>query len=223
MITPHQNNRYKQNRTYTSLVIKGFEELFDDQSQYKVEIEAKYSSGFLMFKTDHFYKSSTFLLHVEIYDRDIVLKNLTPSGSLVIDMTLTLKILQETETCSVFSNPSRFVRKIVSKQIEMLENPQFSDFTFIVKGQKFEVHRSILANASPVFATLFTAKMKESRTGQCIVNDIEPEIFVLLLRFIYGGKIPENLNEVAMELYKAAKYYKIDELKEICGSKLFVS
>jgi speckle-type POZ protein len=67
---------------------------------------------------------------------------------------------------------------------------------------------------------MLTADMEEAHSSECIVNDIEPEIFEHLLRFIYGGELPEDIGAVSVKLYEAAHYYQIDELKEFCKKEL---
>jgi BTB/POZ domain len=62
--------------------------------------------------------------------------------------------------------------------------------------------------------------MEEARKGECIVEDIEPEIFEHLLRFIYGGELPEDIGDVSLKLFEAAHYYEIKQLKEICKQQL---
>ncbi|KAG4077881.1 hypothetical protein HA402_013815 [Bradysia odoriphaga] len=49
-----------------------------------------------------------------------------------------------------------------------------------------------------------------------IVDDIEPNIFQNMLQFIYAGVIPANLEDISVDLYKAADYYWIVKLIEIC-------
>lgn len=100
----------------------------------------------------------------------------------------------------------------------ILNESKYSDFIFIVKGKSFKVHKNILAAASPVFDKLFSAELKESRSNECDVNNIQPFIFECLLNFIYSGELPENLHEenVAQSLFEAAHLYQIDKLVDIC-------
>jgi BTB/POZ domain len=141
-------------------------------------------TGYCFIKYDRFF----WMNEVQVRHKDIY-RRLSPSGSLLLDVKVSLKYLP-------------------------------ADFKFIVKGKEFKVHRNILAAASPVFTKLFTADMEEAQNGECIVNDIEPEIFELLLRFIHKGKLLEDIDAVLTELYEAAHYYQIDELKEVCKKEL---
>jgi BTB/POZ domain len=148
--------------------------------------------------------------------RDEVLNRLTPAGSLVLDVIITLKIVNAHPLQNSLYNPMIMFKEAANNHLSLLIDPQFSDFKFIVKGKEFKVHRGILAASSPVFTKMFSADMEEARKNECIVEDIEPEIFEHLLRFIYGGKLPENIGNVSMKLFEAAHYYEIKQLKKIC-------
>lgn len=99
----------------------------------------------------------------------------------------------------------------------------FTDFTFIVKGKPFKVHKLILAASSEVMKRMFTAVHKEWELVECEIFDIEPHIFETLICFMYRYEVPTILGEVAHELYAAAHYYEVENLKEICLDKLCLS
>lgn len=80
----------------------------------------------------------------------------------------------------------------------------YSDFTVIVKSKEFKVHKIVLSAHSPVFNQMFLSNMKEAADNKVEINDIEPCTFEKLLSFIYCGKIPEDINIYAMELFVAA-------------------
>jgi hypothetical protein len=116
--------------------------------------------------------------------------------------------------------PLTILTEIAENNLKMLEDEKYSDFTCIVQGifgkRKFKVHKNILAASSPVFDRMFSSQMTESRTNEVKISKTEPEVFEHLLQFIYGGKLPENLADVAIDLFKAAHYYQIERLKDIC-------
>jgi BTB/POZ domain len=147
---------------------------------------------------------------------------LTPAGALALDVKVSILHRSLVSSRSSFHDLGASYKKILNRNLSMLDDPHFSNFKFIVKSKEFKVHRNILAAASPVFAKLFTADMEEAQNGKCIVKDIEPKIFEHLLRFIYGGKLPEDVEPFAMELYEAAHYYGIDDLTQICKNEVLV-
>lgn len=102
----------------------------------------------------------------------------------------------------------------------MLKGAEFSDFTFVVQGKKFKVHRVILGLASPVMRKLFNAHMENNSLQTCDVDELEPDTFENMLRFIYDGTIPENFGVIARKLYEAANFYQIEPLMRICLSTI---
>ena len=83
-------------------------------------------------------------------------------------------------------------------------NSIHSDFTIIVKSKEFKVHKSVLSARSPVFNIMFLSKMKETVDNKVEINDIESDTFEKLLIFIYSGKVPEDLDYYAIDLFVAA-------------------
>lgn len=79
-----------------------------------------------------------------------------------------------------------------------------SDCTIIVKSKEFKVHKSVLSARSPVFKIMFLSKMKEAADSKVDITDVEPSTFEQLLIFIYSGKIPEDLDFYAMDLFVAS-------------------
>lgn len=149
--------------------------------------------------------------HVACRKRNEVLAKVTPDGSLQLEICM--KIEHQTQQIDAFKD-------IATYHSRMLSNKVFWDFKFVVKGKEFKVHRAILSSVSPVFEKMFTTDMKEGSEKLCHVKDFEPEIFEHLLRFIYGGELPDDIGGVAMKLYDAAHYYDIEQLKLICLREL---
>jgi BTB/POZ domain len=206
--------------TKCNITLKGLNEEFRTPGKYQVQVSAKANelnlidSGFKDITAESFHYGFNYA------NRNELLKCLSPSGSLVLDVNVIIKLFKTTSTRNILHNPMIMYKQMAINNSKMLDDPQFSDFKFIVKGKEFKVHRNILAAASPVFAKMFTAGMEEAQNGKCIVKDIEPEIFEHLLRFIYGGKVPEDISAVSMKLFEAAHYYDIKQLKDICEQEL---
>jgi speckle-type POZ protein len=94
---------------------------------------------------------------------------------------------------------------------------QFSDIIFKVRGCEFPAHKSILSVRSEVFAAMFQHPTKENLTNQIKIEDIEPDVFRELLRFIYTGRVQvDKLETMAVSLFKAADKYLLDQLKMTC-------
>ena len=105
---------------------------------------------------------------------------------------------------------------------EYLNSGIYCDLTFIVGCEKFLCHRIIVANSSPYFQALLTHKFKENDLNSIELRDIEPQIFSLLLHYIYSRKIELDDNDV-QELLIASDMLQLDEVVQFCCHFLSVS
>ena len=68
---------------------------------------------------------------------------------------------------------------------------------------------------------MFKHPTKENSTNQIVIEDIQPEVFDQLLRFIYTGKVPfKKLEAMKMGLFIAADKYLMNGLKMRCENFL---
>lgn len=141
-------------------------------------------------------------------------------NDIVIDVAFTIKRCDSTSVKSKFYNQIDGYNEIIANYSKMFKDPTFSDFTYLVKGKEFKVHKAVLAAVSPFFMRLFTSGMQESRESCGESDKIEPETFESVLKFIYEAKLPEKFEEVAQDLYEAAHYYDLERLKKICEKEI---
>ncbi|CAL1267983.1 unnamed protein product [Larinioides sclopetarius] len=92
----------------------------------------------------------------------------------------------------------------------------FSDVNINCGTVSFQAHKSILCARSPVFAAMFTTKMKENQDNKVDITDLSPQIFKTLLTYIYSGKTGELSVQSAGELLFAADKYQLQDLKRVC-------
>lgn len=98
----------------------------------------------------------------------------------------------------------------------LLETGKFADFTFIVRGRKFEVHKCILSAASEVLNTMFTCGLNETKNNVATI-DYEPEIFKHFLSFVYTKVAPDDvMPKICVQLYDIAHSYGVELLEKIC-------
>lgn len=135
--------------------------------------------------------------------------------SLQIKNTLKIDIKQMIKNLNSSRKEIETSSQTSSKLYSLLNNPEFSDFKFIINEKEFNVHKCILAASSEAFMKIF--KVNKSFWK---INDINEIIFAHLLRFIYCEKVPENLSQIAIKLFEAADVFKIEKLKEMCSEKI---
>jgi speckle-type POZ protein len=103
---------------------------------------------------------------------------------------------------------------------KMLNNKKFSDFSFVCSdGVTVNAHKCIIASQCPTFETMLDANMEESESSKVLVDDIDSETMLELLRFIYCRKV-NNIPKVNDKLLIAANKYGVEELVPLCASSL---
>ncbi|XP_038122480.1 speckle-type POZ protein-like [Culex quinquefasciatus] len=111
------------------------------------------------------------------------------------------------------------ISEVLENYASLLSNEQLSDVTIHVDQKKFYAQRAILSVRSPVFAAMFQSGMQESALNRIVIEDIEPDVFEEVLRFIYVGKVM-GLERMAHELLAAADKYALDRLRKMCERHL---
>ncbi|CAH0700548.1 unnamed protein product [Spodoptera exigua] len=97
---------------------------------------------------------------------------------------------------------------------KLLVSYEWSDCTFSVAGQKFKAHKLILGISSPVFEAMFYGPLSSDDDIQ--ITDIHPDIFQLILNYIYTDKVEISSIEHAFELLYASRKYLLEHLTELC-------
>ncbi|KAL5017580.1 hypothetical protein ScPMuIL_007169 [Solemya velum] len=91
----------------------------------------------------------------------------------------------------------------------MLEEGIATDVTFLVGKEKqiVRAHKYMLICRSPVFQAMFCGpQLLLSDDNKIVIPDIEPDVFLVLLRFIYYYKPSLSDSTVLSVLYAAKKY-----------------
>ncbi|XP_072050690.1 kelch repeat and BTB domain-containing protein 3-like [Amphiura filiformis] len=99
------------------------------------------------------------------------------------------------------------------------------DFTIIIggkrRGKKFPTHRVILAAASDYFNTLFLSEhFKENDKDEVVLKHTDcssPDVFEIVLEFIYTGKSDGVTKENCFDVLAAACYLQIKYLIKECS------
>ena len=87
-------------------------------------------------------------------------------------------------------------------------------------GEKIYAHKVILVARSPVFAAMFEHEMTESKFNRVNITDVEPAVLRGMLRYIYTGRKPQKLEQMAKGLLAAADKYDLERLKMMCEEVL---
>ncbi|XP_030062138.1 BTB/POZ domain-containing protein 19 isoform X3 [Microcaecilia unicolor] len=105
----------------------------------------------------------------------------------------------------------------------LINSPQFSDVKFLVGKEKQEVcaHRCILASRCSAFRAMFKQSLQSPDSSQeppqvpIILSDVQPEVFLPLIEFLYTNSVTLN-NLIALEVLTSAMEYELDDLRKLC-------
>ena len=149
---------------------------------------------------------------------------LLSDGSLTICCEIENRIDKKTESneddIAVAANcvqPVNGVDQLTTRMERLFEDMTFSDVTLSVHGRQFQAHKCILTSSSKVFSAMFEHHTKETLSNHVEIEDIQPEVFNELLRFIYTGRSTlAAMETMAAKLLVAADKYLLDKLKSEC-------
>ncbi|XP_052010143.1 zinc finger and BTB domain-containing protein 8A [Xyrauchen texanus] len=92
----------------------------------------------------------------------------------------------------------------------------FCDCNILVEGQIFHTHRNVLHGSSGYFRMLLSQGAKDTLDSVNVSFDVfSPEIFSIILDFIYSGQLELNSSNV-IEVMSAASYLQINNVISYC-------
>ncbi|RZF47548.1 hypothetical protein LSTR_LSTR009084 [Laodelphax striatellus] len=102
--------------------------------------------------------------------------------------------------------------------LRLLEKDIECDCEFVVGSQKTVIkgHKLVFSAASEVFHAMFYGELKEEQSVR--IEDIDPEVFQGMRRFIYTGEVKFTSSIQALLIYIAARKYIINPLSKKCIS-----
>ncbi|KAG0549443.1 hypothetical protein BDA96_01G256100 [Sorghum bicolor] len=128
-------------------------------------------------------------------------RNELEKSKLLKDDSLTIKcdimVTKDVDINRTGANTAPFVVVTASDMIQhlssLLQSTEGSDVTFDIGGGIFAAHRCVLACRSMVFKGLLLGSMNEGTTAGVVrIDDMEAQVFKLLLGFIYSDSVPEK-------------------------------
>lgn len=159
-------------------------------------------------------KHETFINAIEAK----ILKDQLPDDKLVIycelcyDVTIVDNPTLLVPTTTTNESTSAAITNLIADFSKMMANTECSDVTLSMDGSDDEekninVHKVILMARSPVFSSMFTHNMEESRTNKVVIVDVDHDVVEEMIRFLYTGTAPK-LGQMAHRLFIAADKVK---------------
>lgn len=95
---------------------------------------------------------------------------------------------------------------------KLLDNPLFSDVTFVIGEEKMQAHKCILATHSPVFYHVFANSNEKSNVQVIEIRDFHPDTLKEMLHFMYTGNYRDYGEESARQMLIASSKYAVESL-----------
>ena len=101
------------------------------------------------------------------------------------------------------------------------EKMEDTNFTLIFEGKEVPCHKHILAAASPVLEAMVKNKHREAVECEATMVDLSEEAGQAFLRYIYTGKVQENLlNKLALAFLALGEMHDLQDLKNMAVTEL---
>lgn len=97
---------------------------------------------------------------------------------------------------------------------------EFTDAVVICEDVRFEIHRAILAAASPVFQRAWSTGLQEATAKEYTIRDSTPKAVETMLRHCYTGELVIEDDSVLVPLYELATMYEISELGDLAADAM---
>ena len=110
---------------------------------------------------------------------------------------------------------------LASDLMRIKEETKLSDYTVIIKGTCFKLHKLVLYTRCTYFRALFNSGMKESQLSSSSFDNIDIKAFEILVEWMYSDKFSplfndKNFNlEIGKELLNATNFLQLDSLRRI--------
>ncbi|KAG5851034.1 hypothetical protein ANANG_G00088730 [Anguilla anguilla] len=102
---------------------------------------------------------------------------------------------------------------------DLLESDTFVDCVLKIKDKEFPCHRLVLAACSSFFRAMFKSDREEFQKREIVLEEVEPEIMELILKYIYTSNIVVTEQNV-QDIFTVANLLQIPSIFTVCVSFL---
>ncbi|XP_041824665.1 kelch-like protein 40b [Melanotaenia boesemani] len=102
---------------------------------------------------------------------------------------------------------------------DLLENDKLVDCVLKIKDKEFPCHRLVLCACSSYFRSIFLSDLEESKKREIVLEDVEPGVMGLVLKYLYTSKINVTEQNV-QDIFAVANMYQIPSIFTVCVSFL---
>jgi len=136
--------------------------------------------------------------------------------SLVIDIIMVVEENDMAKSEQIFQQNSNLLNAM--KTISGLD--ELHDFTIICGEEEISCHKTVLAARSEILKAMLVGDTLERQENKVIFKDSTPKLVKVLVKHMYDGETPENINELAIDLIYLAVKYQVHDLIKACQEAL---
>lgn len=134
----------------------------------------------------------------------------------------------ETNPAPTFEKKADAKARILEGLLEHINQPEFSDVTFIVEGKKYFAHKLVLSLISDHFRSMFKSGMVEAKKQEIVIEDVSYPIFSSIMNFLYTGEFQfgaemegqEHSVDHLHEFLRVSDKYMLEDVKLECEIRL---
>jgi len=134
-----------------------------------------------------------------------------------LNIVFEIEIIEASMPISSMIHHKQFFKDMDHLYLDQTNN---YDVTLTCGEKVFYCHKGILSARSPVFKAMFQSNMKENESGTVEIEDIQQEVVLEFLQYIYTGTISLNFEKYGEELFAVADKYQVDQLKGACENEM---
>ncbi|KAL1006241.1 hypothetical protein UPYG_G00069650 [Umbra pygmaea] len=102
---------------------------------------------------------------------------------------------------------------------DLLENDKLVDCVLKIKDKEFPCHRLVLCACSSFFRALFLSDLEEEKKREVVLEDVEPGVMGLILKYLYTSTINVTEQNV-QDIFTVANLLQIPSIFTVCVSFL---
>ncbi|XP_017261917.1 kelch-like protein 40b [Kryptolebias marmoratus] len=102
---------------------------------------------------------------------------------------------------------------------DLLENDKLVDCVLKIRNKEFPCHRLVLCACSAYFRAIFLSDLEESKKREVVLEDVEPGVMGLILKYLYTSVINVTEQNV-QDIFAVANVLQIPSIFTVCVSFL---
>jgi hypothetical protein len=110
-------------------------------------------------------------------------------------------------------------QNFVKNMESYINNKKFSDIVLVSSDKQVIYGHKIILSRIPYFENLFNSDLMESFEKEIQIENVNQKILLKIIRYVYTSTCFVDYED-AINLFEAANYFGLDDLKKMCEEKI---